>query len=137
MKCNLNRKHGAKDALEVMKWTREAIKTILQDISLVNKDGTIQRADIGIVNQMSNLFTYRRNNFPLRDWLQIYSPETIEQLGGVELLQQAIKVRGEELTKEAISILTDGFENDQKNNLRSGKKYVKPGEITPEEKKIS
>lgn len=137
MKCNLNRKHGAKDALEVMKWTREAIKTILQDISLVNKDGTIQRADIGIVNQMSNLFTYRRNNFPLPDWLQIYSPETIEQLGGVELLQQAIKVRGEELTKEAISILTDGFENDQKNNLRSGKKYVKPGEITPEEKKIS
>lgn len=108
---------GAKDALEVMKWTREAAKTILQNISLVNKDGTIQRADIGIVDQMSNLFTFRRNNFPLPDWLQIYSPETIEQLGGVELLQQAIMVRREELTKEAISILADGFENDQKNNL--------------------
>ena len=87
---------GAKDALEVMKWTKENSKNVLQDISLVREDGTLQKSNVSVVDQMSNLFTFKRNNYPLPDWLQIYSPETIQSLGGVELLQRAINTRVEE-----------------------------------------
>ncbi len=121
---------GAKDALEVMKWSKENAKTVLQDISLVKEDGTLQKANVAVVDQMSNLFTYKRNNYPLPDWLQIYSPETIEALGGVELLQQAINTRGEELTKESIPILAEGIESERRYELRkTGERFVKPEEV--------
>lgn len=121
---------GAKDALEVMKWTKENSKTVLQDISLVREDGTLQKSNVSVVDQMSNLFTFKRNNYPLPDWLQIYSPETIQSLGGVELLQQAINTRGEELTKESIPILAEGIENERRYELRrTGERFVKPDEV--------
>lgn len=124
---------GAKDALEVMKWTKENSKTVLQDISLVREDGILQKSNVTIVDQMSNLFTYKRNNYPLPDWLQIYSPETIQSLGGVELLQQAITTRGEELTKESISILAEGIESERRYELRrTGERFVKHDEILSE-----
>lgn len=125
---------GAKDALEVMKWSKENAKTVLQDISLVREDGTLQKANVTVVDQMSNLFTYKRNNYPLPDWLQIYSPETIEALGGVELLQQAINTRGKELAKESIPILAEGIENERRYELRrNGERFVKPEELIMKE----
>lgn len=121
---------GAKDALEVMKWTKENSKTVLQDISLVREDGPLQKSNVSVVDQMSNLFTFKRNNYPLPDWLQIYSPETIHSLGGVELLQQEINTRGEELTKESISILAEGIESKRRYELRrTGERVVKPDEV--------
>lgn len=121
---------GAKDALEVMKWTKENSKTVLQDISLVREDGTLQKSNVSVVDQMSNLFTFKRNNYPLPDWLQIYSPETIQSLGGVELLQQEINTRGEELTKESIQILAEGIESKRRYELRrTGERVVKPDEV--------
>lgn len=126
---------GAKDALEVMKWTKDNAKKVLQDISLVRDDGTLQKANVSVVDQVSNLFTYKRNNYPLPEWLQIYSPETIEALGGVELLQQTINIRGEEFAKGAISIIAEGIESERRDELRrSGEKFVKPDEIIIEGK---
>lgn len=125
---------GAKDALEVMKWSKENAKNVLQDISLVGEDNTLQKANVAIVDQMSRLFTYKRNNYPLPDWLQIYSPETIEALGGVELLQQTINTRGEEVAKESILILAEDIESVRRYELRkNGERFVKPEEIIMEE----
>ncbi len=121
---------GAKDALEVMKWTKENSKNVLQDISLVREDGTLQKSNVSVVDQMSNLFTFKRNNYPLPDWLQIYSPETIQSLGGVELLQRAINTRGEELAKESIPILAEGIESERRYELRrAGERFIKPDEV--------
>lgn len=121
---------GAKDALEVMKWTKENAKNVLQDISLVKEDGTLQKSNVNVVEQMSNLFTYKRNNYPLPDWLQIYSPETIQSLGGVELLQQAINTRGEELIKKSIQMLAEGIESERRYELRRvGQRFVKSNEV--------
>lgn len=126
---------GAKDALEAMKWAKENAKNVLQDISLVKEDGTLQKSNVSIVDQMSNLFMYKRNNYPLPDWLQIYSSETIEALGGVELLQQTINTRGEVLAKESIPILAECIESEKRYELRkNGERFVKPDEIIAEEK---
>lgn len=125
---------GAKDSLEVMKWTKDNAKTVLQDISLVRQDGTMQKANVTVVDQMNNLFIYKRNNCPLPDWLQIYSPETIDALGGVELLQQAIDTKGEDLLKESIPILAEGIESERRYELRKkGDKFVKPEEVITED----
>ncbi len=125
---------GAKDSLEVMKWTKENAKNVLQDISLVREDGTLQKSNVSIVDQMSNLFTYKRNNYPLPDWLQIYSTETIEVLGGVELLQQAINTKGEKVLKESIPILAEGIESERRYELRKkGERFVKTEEVITED----
>ena len=109
---------GPKDALETMKWTKDCAKSTLQGISVVKEDNTLQKADSKVVDQMSNLFSYRRNNYPVPDWLQIYSPETIEALGGVELLQQAINAKGEEVAKELLSMLAEGIESERRYEFR-------------------
>lgn len=125
---------GAKDAFEVMKWTEENSKKVLKDISVVKKDGTLQESIVSMVDQMHNLFTYKRNNYPLPDWLQIYSPETIQALGGVELLQQAIQTRGEKVLKESIPILAEGIESERRYELRkNGENFVKSEEIITED----
>ncbi len=125
---------GPKDALETMKWTKDCAKSTLQGISVVKEDNTLQKADSKVVDQMSNLFSYRRNNYPVPDWLQIYSPETIEALGGVELLQQAINAKGEEVAKELLSMLAEGIESERRYEFRkNGENVVKPNEIIMEE----
>ena len=117
-----------------MKWTKENAKNVLQDISLVREDGTLQKSNVSIVDQMSNLFTYKRNNYPLPDWLQIYSTETIEVLGGVELLQQAINTKGEKVLKESIPILAEGIESERRYELRKkGERFVKTEEVITED----
>ncbi len=124
---------GAKDALEVMKWTKDNAKKVLESISLVKEDGALHKANVSVVDQMANLFTYKRNNYPLPDWLQIYSPETIEALGGVELLQQLITTRGEEVAKEAVPILAEGIESERRYELlQKGESFVKSEEIIVE-----
>ena len=125
---------GAKDALETMKWTKQASKEVLKDISLVRYDGTLQKANINVVDQMSNLYTFKRNNYPLPDWLQIYSPETIKALGGVELLQELISKRGEQYAKESVPILAEGIESEKRYELRNQRKqFIQPEEIITEE----
>lgn len=125
---------GAKDALETMKWTKEASKEVLKSISSVRADGTIQKSNTDIVDQMSNLYTYKRNNYPLPDWLQIYSPETIEALGGVNLLQELISKRGEQKAKEAVSILAEGIESEKRYELlHKRERFIKPDDIISEE----
>lgn len=121
---------GAKDALEVMKWTKENAKIVLQDISLVKEDGSLQKASVSVVDEMNNLFTYRRNDCSFPEWLQIYSPETIRALGGVTLLQRAIDLKGEEEAKEIISILAEGIETERRSQLlRERKHFLKDDEI--------
>lgn len=121
---------GAKDALETMKWTKKASKEALKNISLVKPDGSLQKANVDVVDQMSNLYTYKRNNYFLPDWLQIYSPQTIEALGGVELLQELIAKRGEKVAKESIQILAEGIESERRYELRNqGKQFIQPEEI--------
>ena len=125
---------GAKDALETMKWTKEASKEVLKNISLVRADGSLQKANVDVVDQMSGLYTYKRNNYPLPDWLQIYSPETIEALGGVELLQELISKRGEQVAKESVPILAEGIESERRYELRNQRKqFIQPDEIITEQ----
>ena len=124
---------GAKDALEAMKWTKTTSKEILNSIFNIKSDGNMQRSNTDIVDQMSALFTFKRNNYDLPDWLQIYSPSTIERLGGVDLLKQAIATRGEEFSKESIPILAEGVEAEQRAELRrKNERFVKPEEIIQE-----
>ncbi len=106
-------KISAKDTLEVMKWAEENVSTPLQNISYLKENGTIQKASAAI-DQMKNLFTFKRNSFDLPDWLQIYTPETIESLGGVEYLRKFIATRGEESAELFLSIWAEKLENDQK-----------------------
>lgn len=125
---------GAKDALETMKWTKEASKEVLKNISLVRADGSLQKANVDVVDQMSGLYTYKRNNYLLPDWLQIYSPETIEALGGVELLQELISKRGEQVAKELVPILAEGIESERRYELRNQRKqFIQPDEIITEQ----
>jgi len=129
-------KIGAKAALEAMKWAKDTSKNILNSISNIKSDGSIQKSNIDVVDQMSGLFTFKRNNYDLPDWLQIYSPNTIECLGGVDLLKQAIATRGEEMSKESIPILAEGIEAEQRAELRrKNERFVKPEEIMQEEVK--
>ena len=125
---------GAKDALETMKWTKEASREVLKTISLVKSDGSLQKANTDVVDQMSGLYTYKRNNYPLPDWLQIYSPETIEALGGVELLQELISKRGEQVAKDSVPILAEGIESERRYELRNQRKqFIQPEEIITEQ----
>lgn len=128
---------GATDALETMKWTKDTSKNILKTISSIESDGSIRQSDIDVVDQMSGLFTFKRNNYDLPDWLQIYSPNIIECLGGVNLLKQLIATRGEEFSRGCIPILAKGIETEQRNKSKGkNKRFVKPEEIIQEEIKF-
>lgn len=106
-------KISAKDSLETMKWAEENVSKVLQNVSFVKDGESIQKSSI-TTEQMKNLFTFKRNNFELPDWLQIYSTETIEKLGGVEYLNQFILTRGEESAELFLSMWAEKLENDQK-----------------------
>ena len=119
---------SAKDALEVMKWAEENVEDTLQDISFI-KDNTIQKSTI-TMEQMKNLFTFKRNNFDLPDWLQIYTTDTIEGLGGVDYLKQFIKVRGEDSAALFLSIWAEKLESDQRYAVREHKEDLFGGNDT-------
>lgn len=104
---------SAKDSLETMKWAEENVEKIMQDISYMKEDESIQTSNV-TVEQMKNLFTFKRNTFDLPDWLQIYSPDTIEKLGGVDYLNQFIATRGEESSELFLSMWAEKLESDQK-----------------------
>ncbi len=106
-------KISAKDSLETMKWAEENVERVMVDISFMKEDESIQKSSITL-DQMKNLFTFKRNSFELPDWLQIYSPETIEKLGGVEYLNQFIATRGEESSELFLSMWAEKLESDQK-----------------------
>ncbi len=128
---------GAKDALEAMRWTKVASKNVLKLISNVKSDSSIQKSNIDVVEEMSSLFKFKRNNYDLPDWLQIYSPDTIECLGGVELLKQTITIKGEQEAKELISVLAEGIESDKRAEFRgTNERFIKPNEIISEQFKI-
>lgn len=118
-----------------MKWAKGTTKKIMNLISNIKSDGSIQKSNIDVVDQMSGLFTFKRNNYDLPDWLQIYSPNTIECLGGVDLLKQTIATNGEEMSKESISTLAESIETKQRAESRSrNERFVTPEEIIQEEK---
>jgi len=77
---------GAKETYAIGT-TQENSKNILSRILNIQSDGSMQKSNIDMVDQMENLFTIKRNDYDLPDWLQIYSPSTIEHLGGVDLLK--------------------------------------------------
>ena len=121
---------GAKDAYETMQWAKETIKRVMSDISFVKNDGSIKKSDIKIVDEMDMLFSFKRNNYPLPNWLQIYGKETIDALGGVELLQKTIEVKGEEDAKDVICTLAERIEAEQREfNWKQITPYVKPEEF--------
>ena len=104
---------SAKDSLETMKWAEENVEKALLDIVYVREDETIQNSNVNM-DQMKNLFTFKRNSLDLPDWLQIYSPETIEKLGGVDYLNQFISTRGEDSAELFLSIWAEKLEGDQR-----------------------
>lgn len=104
---------SAKDSLETMKWAEENVEKVMEDISFMKEDESIQKSNVTI-EQMKNLFTFKRNNYDLPDWLQIYSPETIEKLGGVDYLTQFIATRGEASAELFLSMWAEKLESDQK-----------------------
>lgn len=106
-------KISAKDSLETMKWAEENVEKVMSDISFMKEDESIQTSNI-TMEQMKNLFTFKRNSFDLPDWLQIYSPDTIEKLGGVDYLNQFIATRGEESAELFLSMWAEKLESDQK-----------------------
>lgn len=121
---------GAKDALEVMNWTKENAKDVLNNMSFFKPDNTLQKASVDVVDQLSDLYTYKRNNYPLPEWAQIYSKETIEALGGVDLLQELIAKRGEKFSKEFIVSFAEEIESEKISKLRSqGQHFVQLEEI--------
>lgn len=121
---------GAKGALEVMNWTKENAKDVLNNMSFFKPDNTLQKASIDVVDQLSDLYTYKRNNYPLPEWAQIYSKETIEALGGVDLLQELIAKRGEKFSKEFIVSFAEEIENEKISKLHSqGQHFVQLEEI--------
>lgn len=121
---------GAKDAYETMHWAKETIKEVMKDITFVKEDGTIHKSNTDIIDEMDNLFTFRRNNYPLPEWLQIYAKDTIDALGGPDLLQKTIEVKGEDKAKEVITILAEGIEDEQRElNRKQFTSYVKPEEF--------
>lgn len=94
-------------------------------ISTVKPDGTLQKSDTAIVDQISNLFTFKRNDYDLPEWLQIYSKETIETLGGTDFLKDTIAIKGEEDSKKIITVLAEGIESEIKDKKRQqGEKYI-------------
>ncbi len=123
---------SAKDTLEVMKWAEDHIENVMEDISFVRDGGTIQKSNV-TMEQMKNLFTFKRNNLELPDWLQIYSADTIEKLGGVAYLKQFIRTRGEESAESYLSIWAEKLESDQRYASRENKDDLFPGlDNTPE-----
>lgn len=118
-------KMSAKDTLEVMKWAEENIEDVVEEISFVREGNTIQKSNV-TTDQMKNLFTFKRNNLDLPDWLQIYSPETIEKLGGVAYLKQFIRTRGEESAEAYLSIWAEKLESDQRYAAREQKDDLFP-----------
>ncbi len=119
---------SAKDTLETMKWASEQVGRVLKDIEFVKEDGNRQNSNI-TVEQMKNLFTFKRNNLDLPDWLQIYSPETIEKLGGVDYLNQFIATRGEESAELFLSMWAEKIESEQKYDISEYKQEIKNDSI--------
>ena len=125
---------SAKNALEAMMWAKENMKVVLSEISLVKSEGNVLKSNISLVDQMSGYFTFKRNNYPLPDWLQIYSPQTIDAMGGVQLLQEGIKEKGEANMKEAYQIIAEMVESEMRDKKRlANTPYVKPEDIINEE----
>ncbi len=121
---------GAQDALEAMKWAKDTSKKVLNSISNVKSDGSIEKSNIDMVDQLSELFTFKRNNYDLPDWLQIYSPHTIESLGGVELLKQLVATKDKESLKTSVLLLAEWIENEKSiESNRKGEPHVKLEEI--------
>lgn len=118
-------KISAKDSLETMKWAEENIERAMLEISYVKEDNSLQNSSITL-EQMKNLFTFKKNNYSLPDWLQIYSPETIEKLGGVEYLNQFIATRGEASSELFLSIWAEKLESDQKYPSQETRKQQPP-----------
>ncbi len=116
-------KISAKDSLEVMKWAEENVEKIIENISFVKENGAIQKSNV-TVEQMKNLFTFKRNSFDLPDWLQIYTPDTIEKLGGENYLNQFIASRGEESAESFLSIWAEKLESDQRYASREPKENL-------------
>ena len=114
---------SAKDALETMKWASEQVERVISTVSYMSADGNLQSSTI-TVEQMKNLFTFKRNNLDLPDWLQIYSPATIEKLGGVEYLQQFIATRGEESAELFLSMWAEKIETEQKYVVKEYKQAI-------------
>lgn len=110
---NMINKISAKDTLEVMQWSEENIEKIMQYISFVKEGKAIQKSTV-TMDQVKNLFTFRKNAFDLPDWLQIYSPKTIEGLGGIGYLKQFINTRGEESAAAFLSIWAEKLESNQR-----------------------
>lgn len=126
---------SAKDTLEVMKWAEDHIENVMEDISFVREGGNIQKSNI-TMEQMKNLFTFKRNNLELPDWLQIYSADTIEKLGGVAYLKQFIRTRGEESAESYLSIWAEKLESDQRYAAREHKDDLFPGLENVQERTI-
>ena len=123
--CEMIENMGPNNALETMKWTKDNLQKIMSYISTVKPDGTLQKSDTAIVDQISNLFTFNRNDYDLPEWLQIYSKETIETLGGTDFLKDTIAIKGEEDSKKIITVLAEGIESEIKDKKRQqGEKYI-------------
>ncbi len=116
-------KISAKDSLETMKWAEENVEQELKEISFIKEDGTVQNSSM-TMEQVKNLFTFKRNSYDLPDWLQIYSNDTIEKLGGAEYLNQFIATRGEESAELYLSMWAEKIENDQKYSVKEYKKEI-------------
>lgn len=126
---------SAKDTLEVMKWAEDHIENVMEDISFVREGGNVQKSNV-TMEQMKNLFTFKRNNLELPDWLQIYSADTIEKLGGVAYLKQFIRTRGEESAESYLSIWAEKLESDQRYAAREHKDDLFPGLENVQERTI-
>ncbi len=126
---------SAKDTLEVMKWAEDHIENVMEDISFIREGGNVQKSNV-TMEQMKNLFTFKRNNLELPDWLQIYSADTIEKLGGVAYLKQFIRTRGEESAESYLSIWAEKLESDQRYAAREHKDDLFPGLENVQERTI-
>ncbi len=121
-------KLSAKDTLETLNWASFQVERVMEDIAFIKEDGEIQNSII-TEEQKKNLFTFKRNSLDLPDWLQIYSPETIEKLGGVDYLKQFIKIRGEESAELFLFMWAEKIETEQKYLINEYKEAIEKSAI--------
>lgn len=104
---NLVKEIGPKDALRVMKWTKD---------HMVKRLDSILDSDSSCITDIESLFTFYQNEYDLPENLRIYKEETILEYGGVDKLLSDFESSNSQRKLFIINTL-EKLEKDQDKNV--------------------
>lgn len=103
---------GPKKTQALMNWLYKSLIKELGNIRVSDGLSSYYAPIATVVNTMSELFNFKKNDLNLPDWLRIYSVETIESIGGEEFIWDLIGKLGEVNAKRSLIPLIEKIEEE-------------------------